>query len=151
MRIKEIEVHFQKEDTLDKVLDEVESSFKVIDYWASTLKEGTTSRNPAQLKESIEELSGAYGDLSTVLSIAITEKTNREDAVYFKIKERIESTDKKFVDASCKRESSRFVAKYRRIRNIIQGYVNSSDKMINGVQSILKRLDTNLNRQGKGE
>ncbi len=141
MNILEIEKLFQSEETLGKVLDEIEKDINQIDYWANMMKEGITI-NPEETKSALNDLTGRYMSLKSVLSIAETEKKNREIRCYNKIRIDTEKENKKFVSASAEIEASAFVANYRRIRNIILAYVESAEKGISTLQSLLKYMDS---------
>ena len=144
MRILEIESLFQQEDTLNEVLTKCEEDFKIVDYWSEVRKQNLTD-NPEEILRALNELSGCYSNLRTILGIAETEKKNRE--VKFKENLRIESgkSDEKYVDAKASTQATAHVTKYRRIRNYIQAYVESCDKHICTLQSILKSLDKEHN------
>lgn len=142
MKILEIEKCFQDEKTLEKVLDEIKIDIEKIDYWANLMKDGITL-NPEEAKNALNDLTARFMSLKTVLAIAETEKKNREIRHYNKIRIDIENKtrpDKKFVSASAEKEASVFVAKYRRIRNIIKAYMESAEKGISTMQSLLKYM-----------
>lgn len=152
MRILELEKLFQQEDTLDKVLEKCEEDFKKIDYWSGVRKANLTD-NPEEITKALNELSGCYSNLRTILGVADTELTNREVRQYNTIKMRIEKEEeKKFtsqLDSATKKEASAYVGSYRRIYNLIKGYVESCDKHINTLQSILKKWEKDYkNPQG---
>lgn len=137
MRILEIEKLFQDEKGLIEVLNKCEEDFNKIDYYANLLKQ-RVANNPEQCKSALLELTGIYMSLNPILSTAITEKKNREERYYDSYRIEIENKGEKFTSAIGERKASLFIAEYRRIRNILQGYVNSCEKGISTLQSMLK-------------
>lgn len=137
MRILDIEQLFQSEKGLEEVLNKLELDFEKNDYWAGVSQEGLTS-DPQEARKALCELAGVYSNLVTILAIANTEKKNREIKYYNKLKIDMENEGKKFISAVAERQASEFVGDYRRIRNVIQGYINGCDKMISSLQSTLK-------------
>ena len=147
MRILEIENYFQTEPTLSKVLEECKADFELIDYYANSILKTKLANNPDEAKGALLVLAGVFSNLSTVLSIAITEKNNRETKEYDRIRIETENTEKKFTSASAEKTASLSVASYRRIRNIIEGYMNGCEKMIVSLQSTLKNEKKNYNNE----
>lgn len=151
MRILEIEKLFENEDTLDQVLTKLEEDINQIDYWSGVRKQNITD-NPEEITKALNELSGCYSNLRTVLAIAETELTNKEVRKYNSIKMEFEEEEKKFtsqVDSATKKEASASVANYRRIYNLIEGYTDACDKHIITLQSILKKWEKDYkNPQG---
>jgi len=142
MRILEIESLFEKEETLNQVLDKMEDDFKKVDYWAGLMKR-TITNNSEEAKKALTELTGTFSNLRTVLAIADYKLENNEVRKYHSIKMQLEKDGKKFtsqIDSATKKEASVSVAKYRRIKNIIQGYVSACEKSITSLQSILKHI-----------
>ena len=148
MRILEIENYFQDEGTLGKVLDECKADFELIDYYANSVLKTKLANNPDEAKGALLVLAGVFSNLSTILSIAITEKNNRETKEYDRLRIETENAgDKKFTSAQAEKTASNSVANYRRIRNIIEGYMNGCEKMIVSLQSTLKNEKKNYNNE----
>jgi len=151
MRITDIEQKFENETTLNEVLEECKEDFENIDYWSGIRKSNLTD-NPEEITKALNELSGDYSNLRTILGIADTEVTNREVRGYNSIKIQLEKDGKKFtsqVDSATKKEASASVSNYRRVYNIIKGYVEACDKHIITLQSILKKWEKDYkNPQG---
>ena len=147
MRILEIEQYFQDESTLGKVLEECKADFELIDYYANSVLKTKLANNPDEAKGALLVLAGVFSNLSTVLSIAITEKNNRETRAYDTLRIEIENAGGKFTSASVEKQASLTVASYRRIRNIIEGYMNGCEKMIVSLQSTLKNEKKNYNNE----
>jgi len=144
MRILEIEKNFESEETLDKVLDECKADFDKIDYWSQIRKENVTV-NSTEIDRALNELSGCYSNLRTVLGIAETEKKNRHVRFKESLRIDIENEGGKYVDSKAEVQASANIAEYRRIRNIINAYVESCDKHIITLQSILKDVNKDYN------
>ena len=147
MRIKEIEQYFQSEETLDKVLEACQEDFDKIDYYSGLLKQNVTD-NPEEVKKALIELTGCYMSLYPVMSLSDSEKNNREVRAYCQIRIDTENAGGKFVDASAQKEASNAVSNYRRIRNILEGYTEASNRAISSLQSILKYLSEEVKRTG---
>lgn len=153
MRILKIEEYLQSEETLSKVLDEIKDDIEKVDYWANLMKDGITL-NPEEAKNALNDLTGRFMSLITALSIAETEKKNRETRHYNKIKMDIDNgvrSEKKFVSTVADKEASAVVASYRRIRNIIKAYMESAEKGISTMQSLLKFLSEEAKLRGRKE
>ena len=145
MRILNIEVLFEKEETLDKILDELKEDFEKVDYYANIMKTNITN-NPEEVKKALTELTGVFSNLRTVLGIAETEKKNREIKHYSKLRIDTENEGKKFISATGDKLASLAVAPYRRIRNIILAYKESAEKAITSLQSILRYMAVEYNQ-----
>ena len=143
MNILEIEKLFQNEETLPKVFDEIKEDFDKVDYYMGLMKNNITD-NPEECKKAINTLTGVYMKLKTVSAIAESEKRNRELKAYSKIKIETVKEGGKFTSAVADREASKNVADYRRIRNIVNGYVDASKNGISSLQSILKFLNEEI-------
>lgn len=144
MRILEIEALFQSEDTLDQVLEKCKEDFEKIDYWSGVRKSNLTN-NSEEIDKALNELSGCYSNLRTILGIAETEKKNRQVRHKESIRIDAGNAGEKYVDSKAETEASAVVAPYRRIRNIIGAYVESVEKHIVTLQSILKDLAKDFN------
>lgn len=148
MRVKEIEILFQGEATLEKALDGCKEAFDRVDYHSNNMRIGVTD-NPEEVKTALNELTGILMNLKPILAIAETFKKNEETKRYNEIKINTENEgSKKFVSASAEKEASAYVATYRRIRNLIQAYVDSCEKAISTLQSVLKFMTEELKMTG---
>lgn len=145
MRILEIEAKFQSVDTLGEVLELCKSEFERIDYYAATVLKSSLSDNPQAVIEALNELTGIYMTLKPVVAISETEKSNREIRQYNVLRIELENAGGKFTSASVEKQASEFVSSYRRIRNVITAYLESAEKAISTLQSILKYLITERN------
>lgn len=137
--IFELEQHFQKEETLEEVLKYCNPFFEKIDKCMLQLRKNE-AENPNACQEIMTKLAGYNGALKPVLLLSITEKKNRETRYYNQRKEEIEKSGEKFSSAPTEREASEKVASYRRVRNLIQGYVEVCSDAISVLQSRLNFL-----------
>lgn len=151
MRILELEKLFQSENTLSQVLEELREEFDKVDYWANLLKQDVTANGAVEAQRGLNELTGTFITLKTALALANTEKKNREIRFYNQLRIDKENNGQKFVSAPAEKESSVAVAKYRRIRNIIQGYTESCQIGISTLQSILKAIIEEMKLAGRNE
>lgn len=149
MRIREIEKLCQSEETLDKVLDESKELFEKVDYWMNCMRDGLlSSDNPKEVLNSLQELTGIFGLLNTIVAIVGTEKKNRETRYYNKLRMETENEGRKFVATVGDKQASESVADYRRIRNCVQAYRESCEKAISSLQSILKQIQEEMKLSG---
>jgi hypothetical protein len=147
MRILEVEQAFQDEKTLIKVLELCKEDFELVDYYANTVLKAKLANNAEEAKSAVLVLAGVYSNLTTVLSVAMTEKKNREIREYNRIRMEAENADKKFTSAVGEAMASEKVAEYRRIRNFIEGYVTGCEKQISALQTTLKNEKRTYNAQ----
>ena len=148
MRVLELEQKFKSEETLSQVLEELQDDFNRIDYWAGLLKANISDNGAVEAQKGLSELTGTFMTLKTALAIAETEKKNREIRFYSGLRIETEKT-KKFVNAIGEKEASVAVAEYRRVRNIIQGYMEACQVGISTLQSILKAIIEEMKLSGK--
>ena len=149
MRILEIELLFQKDETLGNILEECKEDFDIIDNISNNVLVSKIASNPEEAKGALLEVTGAYSNLSTVLAIAETEKKNRQEREYNRLRIEVENAGNKFISAQADKQASGFVAPYRRIRNIIGGYTGAAEKIISSLQSMLKYESTKYNAQSQ--
>lgn len=148
MRILEFEKLFQSVDTLDKALEFLEDDINRVDEWVKNMKNNVTI-NPEECKDALMELTGIYANLRTALTIAETEKKNREIKAYNVIRIEAGVAGTKFVSTTADKEASAEVAVYRRIRNIILGYKESCQTAVSSLQSLLKYMAVEYNDKGR--
>ncbi len=149
MRVLELEMKFKSEETLPQVLEELKKDFEAVDYWATLLKSNVTANGAVEASRGLNELTGTFMTLKTVLAIAESEKKNREIRFYSSLRIETENSGKKFVSAVGEKEAAVAVAEYRRVRNIIKAYMESAQAGISTLQSILKAIITEMNLCGK--
>jgi hypothetical protein len=147
MRILEIEQAFKNEKELKKVLDLCKEDIELVDYYANDVLKSKLANNAEEAKSAVLVLAGVYSNLTTGLSIAITDKKNRETREYNRIRIEAENAEKKVTDSAKEMMASEYVADYRWIRNVIEGYVTGCEKQISALQTTLKNEKRNYNAQ----
>lgn len=147
MRILEIEQAFQDEKTLEKVLELCKEDMELVDYYANDILKTKLANNAEEAKSALLVLAGVFSNLTTVLSVAMTEKKNREDREFVRLRIETENAEKKFTASSAEKDASVFVSNYRKIRNIIEGYVTGCEKQMSALQSTLKNEKRTYNAQ----
>jgi len=146
MDYKEIEQHFKNAETLDELLEEYKEVFDEIDFQKFKMA-GKQLTNYGEAEECLQILTGMYMSIAPVAEIITGEKINRETAFEVNRKNELElenddlppKEQKKIVAQLIKSEASVFVARYRTVRNVFKGYLNSCEKGINSCQSIMKQ------------
>ena len=144
MNYKEIESYFVDDSKLEKLLELLVETFDRINYYSTLFRDRIVMENPREIETALSELTGLYMFLKPIVSIAITEKKNREERYYNQRKIEIENEGKKFMSAPVEREASDYVSNYRRVRNILQGYLDVCDKAISTCQSLLKSIGAEI-------
>ena len=150
MRIKELEKLFQDKANLDLVLEDLKREMIKVDEWSELMRDGQTN-NPELCKQALSELTGIFMRLNTAISVAISEKSNREVRAYNRIKQETEQAEGKVISASIEKQASAEIADYRRIRNYIQGYVDACKTALSSLQSIAKQIIEESKLAGKEE
>lgn len=149
MNIFEIEKLFQEEETLEVIMQEVSETFKKIDEY-SRQAQSQQLDNPFAIDNALQILQGCYGVLAPIYYLALAEKENKEYKYYCQLKMDIENEGTKFVDASATKEASAYISSYRRVRNILEGYLRACDKGISVLQTRLKTITdpSKLSKEG---
>jgi hypothetical protein len=131
----QIEVYFKDEKGLMELLKLCEEKFKVIDSYAQQFEQNLMS-TCGEYSTAKEQIAGIKMFLNDIYSEAITWKKNKEQAKYMELKIAIENkppvddgkgklTKEKFSSAPTEIEASVSVATWRRVRNILEGKINS--------------------------
>ena len=144
MNIFKIEKYFDNEPTLEKLLTELNVIFTRIDYYSNLFRNGILE-NQKETVKALSELTGIYMYLKPIFLVSVTIKENNELRYYIDKKEQIsKESEKKFVSAATEREASLSVSNYRRVRNIIEAYLDSTVQGIQSCQSLLKSITKEL-------
>lgn len=139
MNLNDLTNAFAQEDTALEVLNECSCYFSKIDEISDKLATGQL-HTPDDYRTILNEGTSIYLALNPILSIARTEKENREMEFFVNRKIEVEKKGDKFVSTAADKEASLHVANYRRIRNILEGYIEASKMVIMTCQSILKSM-----------
>ncbi len=139
MNLTDLTNAFQQEDTALEILNECSCYFSKIDDLSDRLATGQT-HTPEDYRVVLNEATSVYLALNPILAMARTEKENREMRFFVERKIEVEKKGEKFVATAADKEASLHVANYRRIRNILEGYIEASKMVIMTCQSILKSM-----------
>lgn len=135
--------YFENEEGLTKLLNDCKEIFDLLDEISSQLLQGIVSTANDYITI-LNQATGAYGRLETLYSLSIAHKENTELRNYVEKKRDMESKGEKIVAASLDKEASESVASIRRVRNILEGYVSVSEKIIVTAQTQLKQLASDI-------
>ena len=94
MNYKEIESYFVDDSKLEKLLELLVETFDRINYYSTLFRDRIVMENPREIETALSELTGLYMFLKPIVSIAITEKKNREERYYNQRKIEIENEGK---------------------------------------------------------
>lgn len=132
--------YFKSQEGLEQLLNDYKEIFEMIDDFGQQLIQGILS-NPEDYGVCLDKLTGAYISLEPLYTMAIAYKENEELKAYVTMKREAETKGEKVVAANLEREASVSVEVQRRIRNILEGYVESCSKGIGSCQTQLKRFE----------
>jgi hypothetical protein len=132
--------YFTDATGLEKLLVDYKDIFEMIDDYGQQLISGILS-NPDEYALCLDKLTGAYISLEPLYTMAEAKKLNEELGAYMTLKRELESKGEKVVATSLEKESSLAVADFRRIRAILEGYVEACAKGIGTCQTQLKRFE----------
>jgi hypothetical protein len=125
---------------LEKLLVDYKDTFEMIDDYGQQLISGILS-SPDNYAECLDKLTGAYISLEPLYTMAVAYKENEEIKAYVSMKREMEAKAEKVVAASLEKEASVVVEIPRRVRNILEGYVEACAKGIGSCQTQLKRFE----------
>jgi len=146
MKYAEIEKYFNgTEEDMVALLKDITPIFDMIDDYSQQILQNVMT-TISEYEKAKTQLIGCIMTLNPILSSALTAKKNGMLHYYVDLKREIENKapiadekgkliKEKFVDGSTKTESEEHVATYRRVRNIIQGYINSAWAGVNDCES----------------
>jgi hypothetical protein len=125
---------------LEKLLEDYKDVFEMVDDYGQQLIQGILS-NGEDYRVCLDKLTGAFVTLEPLYTMAVAYKENEEIKAYVSMKRELEGKGEKIVAATLDKEASASVAIQRRIRNILEGYVEACSKAIGTCQTQLKRLE----------
>ena len=125
---------------LEKLLEDYKDVFEMVDDYGQQLIQGILS-NGEDYRVCLDKLTGAFVTLEPLYTMAVAYKENEEIKAYVSMKRELEAKGEKIVAASLDKEASASVEIQRRVRNILEGYVESCSKAIGTCQTQLKRLE----------
>ena len=125
---------------LEKLLNDYKDTFDMIDDEGQQLIAGVKS-SPDDYALCLDKLTGAYISLEPLYTMAVAYKENEETKAWVSLKRELEGKGEKVVAAALEKEASAIVEIQRRVRNILEGYVESCAKGIGTCQTQLKRFE----------
>ena len=132
--------YFDNEENLSKLLTDCNDIFTMIDEYAQQFMQGILVTS-SDYKDVLNKLTGAYMYLEPLYTLSVSQKENRELVFYVKSKRELEAKSEKVVATSLEKESSASVEVYRRVRSILEGYVESCSKGIITCQTQLRKIE----------
>jgi hypothetical protein len=125
---------------LEKLLEDYKDTFELVDDYGQQLISGVLS-NPDDYATCLDKLTGAYISLEPLYTIAVAFKENEETREWVSLKRELEAKGEKVTAASLDREASALVSVQRRVRAVLEGYVEACAKGIGSCQTQLKRFE----------
>jgi len=125
---------------LEKLLEDYKDVFEMVDDYGQQLIQGILS-NGEDYRVCLDKLTGAFVTLEPLYTMAVAYKENEEIKAYVSMKRELEARGEKVVAASLDKEASASIEIQRRVRNILEGYVEACSKAIGTCQTQLKRLE----------
>ena len=132
-------VALKNENTAIEVLTSCQCYFDKVEEISGLFATGAID-NPIEARRVLNESTAIYMAINPIYKLAEGEVRSLEAIHYVESKREIENSGGKFVAASQEKESSAHVATYRRIRNVLEGYVESVQASITTCQSNLKSM-----------
>jgi hypothetical protein len=132
--------YFESEDELAALLEDIQSEIDIVDEIRNRLV-GNYLSVEAEYIQALEQITGVYAKLEPLFEVAAGEKENEESKFMLLKRNEVESKGTKFTKTTYEDEASAHVANLRRIRNLLEGYVNASENIKGTLQSRLKRFD----------
>lgn len=137
--------YFETTEGLAKLLVDYQEMFTLVDEYGQQFIAGVLSTSD-DYREALNKLTGAYMCLEPLFSTSEAYKLNQELQFYVEKKRELEAKGEKVVAASLEKEASYSVEGYRRVRNILEGYVLASEKGIITCQTQLRRMEEARNK-----
>lgn len=132
--------YFDSKDGLEKLLTDYKDVFEMVDDYGQQLISGILS-TPDDYKTCLNKMTGAFVSLEPLYTMAEAKKRNEELCTYVTLKRELESKGDKVVATSLEKEASLAVADFRRIRAVLEGYVEACAKAIGTCQTQLRRIE----------
>jgi len=132
---------------LEKLLIDYKDTFDMIDDEGQQLISGVKN-TPEDYVICLDKLTGAYISLEPLYTMAVAYKENEETREWVTLKRELEAKGEKVLAASLDREASALVSVQRRVRGILEGYVESCAKGIGTCQTQLKRFELQWKNKG---
>lgn len=132
--------YFVDTNGLEKLLEDYKEVFAMIEDYGQQLIQGVLS-NSEDYKICLDKMTGAFIILEPLYTMAVAYKENEEIKTYVSMKRELEKKGEKVVATSLEKEASASIEVQRRVRNILEGYVEACSKAIGTCQTQLKRFE----------
>ena len=139
MRLSDAIVAMNDDNTCGEVLTNCQVYFDKIEEISGSFATGG-AESQAEVRKILNECTSIFLALNPLLALAETEKSNREVVYYHSRKIAIEKGGEKFVATAMDKEASAHVSNYRRVRNILEGYIETLKIAIGTCQSSLRSM-----------
>jgi hypothetical protein len=141
---------YLNEDNMDGLLDELAPVFLEVQSLTDSFIDSSIYNSGDAIKASLSKLTSYYSTLKVASIVIDTFKKQKETRKFNEIKMATENAGGKFTATSGEKEASAFVDAERRVRNIIDAYIDIADKGITISQSILKYISEEI-RMTRGQ
>ena len=145
--MEKVDKYFTDAEGLAKLLEDYKDTFDLVDDYGQQLISGILSTGDDYSK-CLDKLTGAYISLEPLFTIAVAFKENEETREWVTLKRELEAKGEKVTAASLDREASALVSVQRRVRAVLEGYVESCAKGIGTCQTQLKRFENQIKNKG---
>jgi hypothetical protein len=147
MIYKELVSYFESDEKIAELLNYLaENYFDIIDDYKQQYEQDLISEI-GELIKTKKILSGIISSLEPVYSKALSMKKQSEYRYYVIKKETCERDGTKFVDGSTEKEAKDSVRRYRDVRDLIRGYLNSANGLYYDIRDTLDRMRKEYNRE----
>jgi hypothetical protein len=147
MRYEDLVKYFENDEKIAELLTYLaENYFNVIDEYKDLLLADELSTIDEMIKAK-RNLQGIISSLEPIYSKALSMKKQAEYRYYVVKKETCEKEGTKFVDGSTEKEAKDSVRRYRDVRDLIRGYLNSANGLYYDIRDTLDRTKKEYNRE----
>jgi hypothetical protein len=143
MLYSEVEKYLLNED-MEGLLTELAPVFTEVRYICDGFIDSSIYNSGEAVKSNLSKLTSYYSTLKVASIVVDTFKSRKETERYNQVKIDTENAGSKFVAESGKKDASAFVEAERRVRNIIDAYIDIAQNGIGISQSILKYISEEI-------
>jgi hypothetical protein len=147
VKYDKIEKYFNEGETgVIQLLEDCKDTFDTIEQYKQDFL-GDILSTEEVLKTGLNVLTGCYFFLEPIYNLSQAYKEIKEDEAYCRIRAEAETAGRKITADALKVEAHKEVSLFIRTRNIFESYVNSVEKGIITIQTLLKRMENNQNHK----
>jgi hypothetical protein len=151
MRYDKIQKYFDEGEVgVTQLLADCQDIFDTIDQYKQDFL-GDVLSTESVLKTGLNVLTGCYFFLEPIFNLSQAYKEIKEDESYCNLRTQAELEGKKITADALKVEAHKSVNLFIRTRNIFESYVNSVEKGIITIQTLLKRMENNKDHKPQEE